>query len=156
MEDYLETIAALKKEKGVARVRDISRAIGVKDPSVNSALNFLSKEGLVIHERYGYVDLTSAGEQIARKIQNRHNMLFKFFTKILKVDRKIASEDACKIEHTISPQTFSRLTEFIQFVEAGLDGNRPQWLKSLDHYFKTGKRLKCRMRQVGRRYLKDK
>ncbi len=148
MEDYLEVIAILKKEKSVARVKDISRLMDVKTPSVTAALNTLSKNGLIVHERYGYVEITPEGERLAQGVQGRHNILVKFLTNILSIAPKIASEDACKMEHTLSSKTFHKLTKFIEFVETCLDGQRPDWLKSFDYYFKTGKRRKCKMRQI--------
>lgn len=148
MEDYLEAIAALKKENDIARVRDISRMLGVKSSSVNSALRTLSKKGLVRHEKYGYVNLTPTGEEIARKVQGRHDILLKFLTEILNINDDEALQDACKMEHAISSKTFDRLTKFIQFVEPGLNSGRPQWLKSFKHYLKTGKKLNCKMRQI--------
>ena len=148
MEDYLEAIALLKKEKGIARVRDISRLLSVEASSVNSALNNLSENGLVIHERYGYVELTAEGEKLAEGIQKKHEILLKFLTEVLNIDPRIAGEDACKMEHSISPQTFKKLTKFIEFVETCPDNDRPDWLKSFDHYFKTGKRLRCKIRQL--------
>lgn len=148
MEDYLEAIAALKKENDIARVRDISRMLGVKSSSVNSALRTLSKKGLVRHEKYGYVNLTPTGEEIARKVQGRHDILLKFLTEILNINDDEALQDACKMEHAISSKTFDRLTKFIQFVETGLNSGRPQWLKSFKHYLKTGKKLNCKMRQI--------
>ena len=114
MEDYLEAIAVLEKKKGVARVRDIGQFMGVSTPSVTEALNILSKKGLILHERYGYVDLTSEGEKLAQSIQKRHNMLIKFLSEILNIDSKTAAEDACKMEHSISPQTFEKLNKFIE------------------------------------------
>jgi DtxR family Mn-dependent transcriptional regulator len=146
MEDYLEAIAALKKKKGVARVRDISRLMNVKTPSVTAALNTLSKKGLIIHERYGYVEMTPEGKRLAQGIQRRHDILLEFLSKFLDIDSKIAAEDACKMEHSISPQTFEKLTKFIEFVETCPDHNRTDWLKSFDNYFRTGKRLKCKVR----------
>ena len=148
MEDYLEAIALLKREKGVARVRDISRLLKVKTPSVTSALNNLSKSELVIHERYGYVDLTPEGEKLAEGVQRRHDMLSKFLNGILGIDHIIAEEDACKMEHTISPETFNKLTKFIEFIETCPDHDRPDWLKSFDYYFKTGKRRRCKTRML--------
>ena len=148
MEDYLEAIAALKKENGIARVRDISHLLGVKSPSVNAALNTLSKKSLVIHEKYGYVNLTSNGEKIACEIQSKHDMFLKFLTKILNIDEEIALQDACRMEHAISLQTFNKLTKFIQFVEIGLNGDKPEWLKGFKHYLKTGKKPRCKMRQL--------
>jgi len=139
MEDYLEIISILTKRDKVARVKDISRMMNVKTPSVTSALDILSKNGLTIHERYGYVELTKEGEKLAQEVQKRHNLLVKFLTNILSIDPKIADEDACKMEHILSHETFRRLTKFIEFVETCLDGERPDWLKSFDCYFETGR-----------------
>jgi len=117
MEDYLEAIAGLLKKNGVARVKDISRVLEVKSPSVNAALRTLSKKGLATHERYGYVNLTARGEKIARQIQKRHDTLMVFLTKILNIETSTAMKDACKMEHAMSPQTLQRLTQFIEFVD---------------------------------------
>ncbi len=148
MEDYLEAIALLKKDRGVARVKDIGRMMSVKKPSVTGALSALSKNGFVVHERYGYVDLTPEGERLARGVQKRHDILTKFLIEILNINSKIAAEDACKMEHSISPQSFEKLTKFIEFVEKTPSGDRPEWLKGFDYYFKTGKRRRCKLRQV--------
>ncbi len=156
MEDYLEAIVVLKKKNKISRVRDISRLLNVEPPSVNSALNNLSKKGLIIHERYGYVELTPEGERLAEGVYKKHKTLIKFLTEILSVDSKTAAEDACKMEHSISPQTFKRLTKFIEFVETCPDRDRPDWLKSFDHYFKTGKRPRCKVRQMKQKVLAKK
>ena len=148
MEDYLEAIALLKKKNGIARVRDISHLLNVKSSSVNAALNTLSKSGLAAHERYGYVELTQEGEELAHQVQKRHDMLLKFLTEILKINPEIAESDACKMEHSVSPQTLKKITKFIEFVETCPDHDRPDWLKSFDYYFKIGKRRKCRIRQI--------
>jgi len=117
MEDYLEAIASLKKEKGVAKVNDIGKLLKVKNSSVNSALMTLARVKLVIHEKYGTVDLTTGGERIAADVQKRHDVLFKFLSEILKIDYKVAQEDACKMEHALSQVTFERLIKFIEYVE---------------------------------------
>ena len=148
MEDYLEAIALLQKEKGIARVSDIGRLLQVKKPSVNAALATLAKSNLILHEKYRTVELTKEGRRIAGDVQERHDTVFKFLSGILEINEKIAQADACKIEHSISPVTFDRLTKFIHFVETGLNGESPQWLKSFKHYLKTGKRLSCKMRRV--------
>ncbi|MCK4822380.1 metal-dependent transcriptional regulator [bacterium] len=148
MEDYLEVIAVLKKQNDVVRVRDIGRLLGVKSSSVNAALRTLSKKSLAAHEKYGYVKLTPTGEKIARNIQSKHDLLLKFLTEILDINDDEALQDACKMEHAISSKTFNRLTKFIRFVETGLNGERPQWLKSFKHYLKTGKKPRCKMRQL--------
>lgn len=145
MEDYLEAVATLKESKGVARAKDISRLLAVKAPSVTSALEKLAKRNLVIHEPYGYVDLSPEAEKLAKNIQKKHNTLVKFLTQILNIDSKTAGEDACRMEHSISSKTLARLLKFIKFVEnrPGSDADGPYWLKSFSHYYKTGKRLDC-------------
>jgi DtxR family Mn-dependent transcriptional regulator len=109
LENYLETIAALKREKKYARVRDIAKALEVKSPTANVAINSLCGLGLVIHERYGYVDLTDKGEMIAREVQNKHDILFNFLTELLFVNKDIAIKEACAIEHSISSETVEKL-----------------------------------------------
>lgn len=113
LENYLETISMLKKTKNVVRVKDIAKELDVKNSSVNIALNILSEKNLVIHERYGYVDLTEKGQKIADDIQHKEDVIYKFFTEILRVDKDIAKNDACKMEHTISDETLSKLIFFI-------------------------------------------
>jgi DtxR family Mn-dependent transcriptional regulator len=143
MEDYLEAIAKLKKEKRVARVRDIGRLLNVSNPSVNSALNVLSDLGLVVHERYGYVDLTIKGEELAGNVQKRHDIIVRFLTTVLNIDPRTAEGDACRMEHSISNETFEMLTKFMEFIETCPEKRRPEWLKNFDLYVKTGKRQKC-------------
>lgn len=117
MEDYLEAIGSLSRKKKVVRVKDLAKSLNVKTSSVNNALATLSKAGLIVHERYGYIELTKEGESLARQIQARHNVLIKFLTEILKISPQIAVEDACRMEHSISPQTFEKLREFIKFID---------------------------------------
>jgi DtxR family Mn-dependent transcriptional regulator len=143
MEDYLEAIAILNKEKGFARVKDISRLMNVKNPSVTGALSTLERDDLVRHERYGYVELTTKGERIADDIQKRHAILQRFLTLILKIDPKIAEQDSCRIEHAISPETFERFTKFIEFVETCPEQDTPVWLSNFYHFMKTGERPTC-------------
>ncbi len=113
LENYLETIAMLKRENKIARVKDISKELDVKNSSVNIALNVLADKGLVIHEKYGYVDLTDEGQKIADDIQHKEDVLFKFFTEILGVEKETALKDACRMEHTISDETLAKLIFYI-------------------------------------------
>ena len=114
MENYLETIRNLGKGKGVARVKNIARELKVKMSSVSGALETLAKEGLISHEKYGYIELTNRGERLAEAICSRHQTLFKFLTEVLGVDPKTADEDACKMEHTVSPLVLEKLVEFVE------------------------------------------
>ena len=117
MEDYLEAIAMLGGERKAVRVNDISHSLNVKMPSVTSALKKLSQEGLVEHERYGYVGLTPQGDEIAQETIHRHKALIRFFAEALDVDEKTAETDACRIEHVISPLTLERMVKFVEFIQ---------------------------------------
>jgi DtxR family Mn-dependent transcriptional regulator len=118
MEDYLEAIAKLSESRKVVKVKQLSEMLGVKMPSVTSALKRLSKEELVEHERYGSIKLTPEGDAVAREVIYRHEALTRFFAKALDINRETAEEDACKIEHVISPFSMERLAKFVEFIEA--------------------------------------
>lgn len=143
MEDYLETIYSLKEENGFARVGEIAEKMRVKSSSVNSAIKYLTEQGLVVHQKYGYVGLTDEGQKLAAEIKSKHDILFKFLTEFLMLDPGKAEQEACCIEHSISEETFMRLTKFFQFLESGLQNERPQILKLFEDYLRTGKRQKC-------------
>ena len=145
MEDYIEAIHDLSEERGFARVKEISCALNVKSASTSGALSKLSARGLIDHERYGYVQLTERGRELAEDIQRRHSMILKFLTRVLKINRNQAEKEACRMEHSISPTTLKKLAKFIEFIETCPSGDRPEWLKSFDHYYKTGKRLNCKL-----------
>jgi len=144
MEDYLEAIARLERDKGVVRVRDLSHVMGVKAPSATSALAILTRDGLVVHEKYGHIELTSSGRRIAADVQHRHDVLLKFLIEVLNIGYKNAESDACKMEHAISSATMKKFTEFMKFVEDCPSGGRPDWLENFDYFTKTGKRRFCR------------
>jgi len=118
MEDYLEAIANLREEGKAVRVKQISQVLHVKMPSVSSALKKLSREGLVRHEPYGYIELTSQGDKAAKDVVGRHKALSCFFSQALDIDLGTAEEDACKIEHVISRLSLERLTKFLEFTQA--------------------------------------
>jgi len=118
MEDYLEAIANLGEGSKVVRVKQISEMLGVKMPSVTSALKKLSGQELVEHERYGHIKLTPEGDRVARDVIRRHKALTRFFAQALGINRETAEEDACKIEHVISPLSMERLAKFVEFIEA--------------------------------------
>ena len=118
MEDYLEAIANLGGGTKVVRVKQISEMLGVKMPSVTSALKKLSGQELVEHERYGHINLTPEGDKIAGDVIGRHKALTRFFAQALGINPQTAEEDACKIEHVISPFSMERLAKFVEFIEA--------------------------------------
>jgi DtxR family Mn-dependent transcriptional regulator len=118
MEDYLEAIANLVGSREVVRVKEISEMLGVRMPSVTSALKKLSERELVEHERYGRIKLTPEGDRVASDVIRRHKALTRFLAEALGIDQEIAEEDACKIEHVISPLSLERVIKFIEFIEA--------------------------------------
>ena len=118
MEDYLEAIANLGEGRKVVRVKQISEMLGVKMPSVTSALKKLSEQELVEHERYGHIKLTPEGNKVARDVIRRHKALTRFFGQALGINEETAEEDACKIEHVISSLSMERLAKFVEFIEA--------------------------------------
>ena len=109
-EMYIESIFVLKKQKGNVRSIDISEYMGYSKPSVSRAIGLLKNEGYITVDKNGLLDLTEKGEEIANKIYERHTILSKLFIS-LGVDEKIAMEDACKIEHFISEETFEAIKQ---------------------------------------------
>ena len=139
MEDYLEAMLMLREGNKAVRVTQISKALGVRKPSVTAALKKLSQGGLVRHERYGHVLLTAEGEEIAEDVFRRHEALRHFLAEILNVDPRIAAEDACKMEHSVGPSPLERLAKFVEFV-LNCPRGEPEWLKSFNYYFEHGER----------------
>jgi DtxR family Mn-dependent transcriptional regulator len=124
MQDYLEAIGQLGSEEQVVRVKNIARELRVKMPSVTEALKTLARDGLIRHEKYGYVQLTQKGKSIAEEIYSRHQTLFKFLNEILGIDPRTADEDACRMEHTISSTALKKLIEFIKTLESSAQRTR--------------------------------
>ena len=106
-EMYLETIYVLSR-KGAVRSLDIAEHMGYSKPSVSRAVGLLKNAGYIVVDRYGYITLTESGREIASKIYERHTTLAEFLIR-LGVDEKTAKEDACKVEHVISDQTFAAI-----------------------------------------------
>jgi DtxR family Mn-dependent transcriptional regulator len=127
MENYLEGILIIQNRRKVVRVKDIAALLDVKASSVIEALNNLNKKGLVIHERYGRIELTDKGLSRARKLYERHCTLTRFFSKVIGVGEKTAEDDACRIEHYISRNTMNRMIDFMSFIESAPRGF-PGWL----------------------------
>ena len=117
LEDYLETIFLLIREKAVARSRDIAERLRVSRPSVTGALQALAERSLVNYEPYGHVTLTPAGEAAAKRVVRRHEVLKDFMVKVLSIGEAEADATACRMEHAVSKTVVDRLVEFAEFVE---------------------------------------
>lgn len=111
-EDYLEAILMIQRQKGVCRSIDIAHHLNVSKPSVSVAMSSLRENGMITTNSDGYMCFTDAGFKIASDIYARHVLLTEFLTSI-GVDPEIAQEDACKIEHDISPETFAALKKLV-------------------------------------------
>lgn len=122
LEDYLETIFELVRDHQIARIRDIAKARSVRPASVSPAMKRLADLGLIEYERREFITLTPSGERIARRIYARHQLLSRFFIDVLKVEKEIATSDACQMEHSISDRTMDGLARFIEFVESCDEG----------------------------------
>ena len=114
MEDYLECIYVSHLEHGVVRVKDISKHMNVRMPSVNNAITMLKKKELVRQEPYGYIEITEEGKALARKIYNRHVILHKILKDVLKITPEIAERDACSMEHILSDETFDKFSAYFE------------------------------------------
>jgi len=143
-QDYLEAILVLSLEKGKARVKEVAEHLGVKKPSVVAAVKTLMEKGLVKHEHYSYLELTPKGMAIAQEVYHKHRVLFRFFHRILGVEAQTAENDACQMEHYISPNTLERLVKFVEFVESFPDEEQePKWLVHFKMYVETGEPPPC-------------
>ena len=111
-EMYLETIHILQEKNGSVRSVDISEHMGYSKPSVSRAVGLLKSGGYITVSKEGLITLTETGTQRAQKIYARHTLLTKVLT-MLGVSKETADEDACKIEHAISDETFQALQNYV-------------------------------------------
>ena len=111
-EMYLETVYVLSKN-GVVRSLDVAEYMGFSKPSVSRAVGLLKQGGYLLMDKDGYLTLTESGLDVAKKIYERHTLLSKFLVR-LGVDEKTATEDACKMEHDISDESFSAIKDHVR------------------------------------------
>lgn len=114
LEDYIEAIYTLLQDKPTVRVTDLAEEFSYSKASISRAISTLKARGLVKHETYGTITLTSKGVTLAKEVLDKHIMLTKFLTDILGVSSETAEEDACKIEHIISKETSEKINEYLK------------------------------------------
>ncbi len=117
LEDYLEAIYMIIRDKKVVKPKDISLMLNVSQASVTGALRSLAVKKLILYSPYEPIELTSIGLKKAREILRRHELLRTFFTKVLLVEHQIADETACKMEHVIPKVILERLAQYIEYIE---------------------------------------
>lgn len=111
-ENYLETILILKNRLGQVRSIDIANELGFSKPSVSVAMKNLRENGYITVDKEGYITLHDEGLEIAEEMYERHTLLSSWLT-ALGVDPAIAAEDACRIEHVISAESFEAIKSHV-------------------------------------------
>lgn len=109
---YLESILILSKERTNIRSVDVSEYMGFTKPSVSRAIGLLKSGGYITVDTDGYITLTETGAEVAHKMYDRHSLLTEFFVS-LGVSSETATNDACKIEHHISDETFEAIKKHV-------------------------------------------
>ena len=116
-ENYLESILVLQERRGQVRSIDIVNELGFSKPSVSIAMKKLRENGYISMEPDGRITLNESGLAIANRIYDRHKTITRFFM-LLGVSEDVATEDACKVEHDISDETFEKIRQFVNAFEA--------------------------------------
>ncbi len=111
-ENYLETILILSKSHPVVRSVDIATELGFKKSSVSVAMKNLRESNHITTTKEGFIYLTESGREIAEMIYERHELLSSWLIS-LGVNEKVATEDACRIEHDISKESFEAIKQYI-------------------------------------------
>ncbi len=111
-ENYLETIYMLHKSKGMVRSIDIANELEFSKPSISVAMKNLRENGYIEVDKDGHITLLQAGLEIAERMYERHTVISKFLVN-LGVEETLATEDACKIEHVISDESFEAIKNSI-------------------------------------------
>ena len=112
-EMYLETIYVLSKTGKPVRAVDVGEHMGFSKPSVSRAIGLLKQGGYVVTDDEGHLLLTESGREAAAKTYERHTILTELFVR-LGVDPTTASEDACKVEHDLSDETFRAVKAYVE------------------------------------------
>lgn len=116
VEEYIEVIDALQKEDEYARTGRVAELLHIKPPSVTEMMRKLEGEGLVEYEPYHGARLTPQGEKIAAELRRRHGIIARFL-QLIGVSSETAEQDACQIEHHVTQETVSKLTEFMEHLQ---------------------------------------
>ena len=117
LEDYLEAMLLEEKERRVVRTKDLAKRLGVTSPSVNAAVKELGSLGLVKHESYGHIELTSQGRKKAALVYSRHRTLYRLFADVLRVPAKISEINACGMEHHLDAGAVKKLARLLEFLK---------------------------------------
>jgi len=134
IEDYLEAIFQVQKDKGFAQVKDVSNMLDIGPSSVSLMFKKLQEKGYIKHEKYGGVILTNRGMKIGRDTMRKHIIIKELLTR-LGVDDEIADIDACRMEHCLHEETLDKIIEFLDNVKKG--ARDKSWKDMHDIYLKV-------------------
>ena len=112
-EDYLETILILYNRRGTVHAIDIANELAFSKPSVSVAMKNLRENGYISMDADGFITLNESGLEVASRVYGRHKTLSKLFV-LLGVTPEVASEDACKVEHDLSEETFRCIQQYLE------------------------------------------
>lgn len=112
-EDYLESILVLQEQCGQVRSIDIVNRLGYSKPSVSIAMKKLRESGYISMSPDGLITLNDSGLEVARKVYSRHQIITELFC-MMGVSEETAAEDACRVEHDLSQETFERIRAFVR------------------------------------------
>ena len=112
LEEYLKTMYVLKKQNGNIRVTDIANKMNCSKSGVNKAINNLKENNLINYEVYGTIELTEAGEDLAKKILETYDIVYLFFKEVLNLDDELAKSEAEKVKLTITDETTNKLAKY--------------------------------------------
>ena len=133
----------MKIEKGYIRVKDIAEKLNISPPSVIDFLEKLAREGLIVYEKGGRIELTEKGLSIGRELYERHEAVKKFIKVLLMVDDEEAERATCYIEHGIGEKTLNRIVKFIKFIEKCSSEFTTPFLSSLYKYYEGKEEVVC-------------
>jgi DtxR family Mn-dependent transcriptional regulator len=139
LEDYLEAIHHIVKDKHVARSKEIAARLGVSRASVTEALRALGKRNLINYAPYEAITMTSKGAKAAQGVIFRHDALKQFFMEVLAVEEKVAEEGACRVEHAAPPEVIAQMVSFIEFLRICPRGGN-ELLQGFADYCQQGQR----------------
>lgn len=115
--DYIKVIKALSAEGAAVHASDVAKALGVSKPSVTGALRLLAARELVSYTPYSPISLTPLGLEVADEIGARYGVVRDFLVRVLQLNEAEAADASHKLEHTLAPSVFSRLSAFIEYME---------------------------------------
>lgn len=139
LEDYLEAIYLISRERQFAHANQIAEYLGVGKSSVSWALNQLSQKELINYKPYEAITLTPKGKAIGRRVARRHDEIKNFLTEVLAINENLAEENACRMEHVVDKEILQRMQQFMEFLVNCPRAGR-EWMKGFGFFCEQGKR----------------